>query len=268
MTSLRDRPLAVLDLLARHVGGLPMTAIADRLDIPRSATHRLLGDLKDTGYVRQVRDGGDYVVTAKVVSIAIAYLDGHGITDIAQPILDQAAVDTGELIRLAIIDNDKLTWVAKAQGARHGLRYDPDAGSEVYLAATANGYAWLSCLDDDEAMQLVAKQGLKRDAYGPGAPKTLKQVLDRVRQARKDGYGVVHEAYEPGTSAVATPICRPGTKIPIGTISAAGPTLRMTPKRLIAIAPILMNAAADLGATSSSSALFSQSRKGPNRSAA
>lgn len=37
-----DRGLAIIELLAMHGGPLPLHAIADRLNIPRSGTHRLL----------------------------------------------------------------------------------------------------------------------------------------------------------------------------------------------------------------------------------
>lgn len=40
--------------------------------------------------------------------------------------LDRLAEKTGELVRLSIVDEDRLTWVAKSQGPRQaGLRYDP-----------------------------------------------------------------------------------------------------------------------------------------------
>ena len=48
--------------------------------------------------------------------------------DIAQPVIDRLADTTPELVRLAIVDGDRLTLVAKAQGAKSGLRYDPDMG--------------------------------------------------------------------------------------------------------------------------------------------
>ena len=45
MPSSRDRALLIVELLVPEVRGLPMSDIADRLGIPRTATHRLLADL-------------------------------------------------------------------------------------------------------------------------------------------------------------------------------------------------------------------------------
>ena len=117
-----DRGLSLLEHLAAHPGGLPLALMASELDIPLSACHRLLGDLQRRGYVRQARKQGDYVLTTKVVSMGLGYLSNAGIVDIAEPLLERLAQKSGELVRLSIVDEDRLTWIAKAQGMRQGLR--------------------------------------------------------------------------------------------------------------------------------------------------
>ena len=61
---------------------------------------------------------------------------------IVQPVLDRLAQETGELVRLGVIDGERQTWIAKSQGARSGLRYDPDMGRDAPLFYTASGHAW------------------------------------------------------------------------------------------------------------------------------
>jgi IclR family acetate operon transcriptional repressor len=108
--------LRILEILSGHPQGMLFYEVADAIKIPRSATHRLLASLVEEGYVRQERDFGSYVLTAKIASLGFRYLSGHGITDLMQPVLDRLAQDCGELVRVAILDNDQLTFVAKAQG--------------------------------------------------------------------------------------------------------------------------------------------------------
>src|SRR5690349_4409610 len=119
-----ERALRVLETLASQPEGLTLTGIADELALPRSACHRLLNELVRCGYVRQVRAQGDYALTTKLPAIGLGYLGASGIVDIAQPVIDRLADISGELVRLALVDGDRLTFVAKAQGARSGLRYD------------------------------------------------------------------------------------------------------------------------------------------------
>jgi IclR family acetate operon transcriptional repressor len=65
MPSSRDRALSIVELLVHEVRGLPMSEVADRLGIPRTATHRLLGDLKEMGYVKQDEETARYFLTVK-----------------------------------------------------------------------------------------------------------------------------------------------------------------------------------------------------------
>ena len=62
-------------------------------------------------------------------------------TDARDEMLDELAERTHEYCRLAIVEGENLIWVARAQGAKSGLRYDPDMGQELVLHATANGKA-------------------------------------------------------------------------------------------------------------------------------
>ena len=144
MSGVMERTLGILELLSQHGEGLELAAIADQLNMPRSAAHRLLNDLVRCGYVRQLRDHGDYMLTTKLVSIGLSFLSHSGIVDFSQPLLDRLAEVSGELVRLGVVDGERLTWVARAQGARQGLRYDPDMGSDARLSCSASGIAWMS----------------------------------------------------------------------------------------------------------------------------
>lgn len=255
MSTALDRGLSILEQLAAHPGGLPLALLATELNIPLSACHRLLGELVQRGYVRQVRQQGDYLLTTKIVSLGLGYLSGAGIVDVAEPLLERLAAASGELVRLSIVDDDRLTWVAKAQGMRKGLRYDPDMGSLAHLSCTASGHAWLLTMSDERALELVSKQGFgSPDDYGPHAPTTVKALLGFLHAARVRGYAMIDEVFAPGMTAIAAPVMR--RKEAIGVISIAGPRIRLTKERMYALAPALLEAAAELGPISNASGMF------------
>jgi DNA-binding IclR family transcriptional regulator len=72
MNGVLERTLGILELLCAHGEGLELAAIAERLNIPKSAAHRLLADLTRCGYVRQSREMGDYLLTTKLVSMGLS----------------------------------------------------------------------------------------------------------------------------------------------------------------------------------------------------
>ena len=262
MTTALDRGLSVLEHLATHPEGMPLTLIADAVGVPNSACHRLLADLRARGYVRQVRAQGNYVMTTKVASLGLCFLSGSGLVDIAQPLLERLAEESGELARLSIVDNDRLTWVAKAEGGRKGFRYDPDMGMDARLSCTSSGHAWLQTLSDELALALVSKQGFgSPKEFGPKAPTTVKALLGFLHAARVRGYAMIDEVFAPGMSAVAAPVRR-RDRAAIGVISLAGPRRRLSPARIQSLVPALLATASELASESGASGLFSKTPLG------
>jgi len=259
MSGVLDRTLGILELLSHQGEGLEMAFIADRLNMPRSAAHRLLADLIRTGYVRQTREQGPYMLTTKLVSLGLSFLSVSGIVDFSQPLLDRLAEISGELVRLGVIDGERLTWVARAQGARQGLRYDPDMGSDARLSCSASGLAWMAALSDEQAVLLASRQGLGQpEEYGPRAPRTLQDMLAMVHAARERGYSITIDTFTAGLSAMAATVSLAGQP-PIGVITVAGPTARLTEARMHALAPEVQSIARQMAAASGTSPFFHRS---------
>ncbi|MCW5569308.1 MAG: IclR family transcriptional regulator [Dokdonella sp.] len=256
MPSLMTRTLALLERLADDVDGVALATLAEELKLPRSAAQRLLAGLAASGYVRQSRERGDYLLTTRIVTLGLKYLKGSGVVDLCQPILDRLAAACGELIRLGVVDIDHLTWVASSQGARTGLRYDPDLGLDARLSCTSSGHAWLCTLSESDALALVSREGYGAPSrYGPNAPATPSQLLRALRLARQRGCAVTESTYVPGLSAIAVPIV-PRGKGTAGVLAISGPSVRLTADKLHALVPELQAAAADIANASGTSPLF------------
>jgi len=251
-----ERVFSVLESLTSDPRGLPMQTLAEHLDIPKSATHRLLAELIRLGYVRQNAETLRYHLSTKLVAMGFQYLSSSG-ADIVQPVLDRLAEETGELVRLGVIDGERQTWIAKAQGARTGLRYDPDMGRDAPLFYTASGHAWLACMSDAEALSLVERQAAEVPVgIGPNAPRSNIELLERLRLAREQGYACVEESSAVGTSAIAAVVKHPTDGRVIGVLSIAGPSARMPGARLHELAPLLLTFTEELSAASLASELF------------
>ena len=259
MSVVLERTLGILELLSIQDNSIELSKLAKELNIPKSAAHRLLTDLIKYGYVKQVKEGGEYILTTKLVSMGLSHLSKSGVVDVAQPLLDRLAEQTGELVRLAIVDGDRLTWVARAQGARQGLRYDPDMGSIARLSCSSSGWAWLSTMKDEDAIKLVSKQGLgTAKDFGPNAPKNLKTFLKALQESRKKGFSLTQETYAIGLNALAVPVALNG-HLPMGTISVAGPSARFTQSKMLKVVPDLLSCSAQLAAASGASPLLARS---------
>jgi DNA-binding IclR family transcriptional regulator len=251
-----ERALSLLESLTGDPRGLPMQSLADQLQIPKSAAHRMLAELVRLGYVRQNPENSRYQLSTKLVALGFRYLANSG-ADIVQPILDRLARDSSELVRLGVVEDDHLTWIAKSQGARSGLRYDPDMGRDAPLFYTASGHAWLAALSDAQALALVEAQGIAAaEDFGPNAPRSNVELLERLRLARERGYAWVVESSALGMSALAAVICHPLSGQVIGVLSVAGPTARLPEARMHELSPLLLEAAREIASAGPASEMF------------
>ncbi|CAN5555699.1 IclR family transcriptional regulator [soil metagenome] len=255
MSGILERSFKVLEHLAAHPEGQPLSTLAHDLEMPLSATHRLLTELIRCGYVRQARDQGDYILTIKLVSMGLSFLSASGVVDVAQPSLDRLAEESGELVRLAVVDGDDLTFVAKAQGAKRGLRYDPDMGLSVPLSCSAAGHAWLAAMSDEEALALVAKQGFGTpDKFGPKAPTTVKALLAHLRSTRKRGFSMISDMFSPAMASMSAVV--KARDVVLGVVTIAGPMVRLTDERMESLADGLLRTSAEIASASPASTLF------------
>lgn len=242
-----ERVLDILTLLADYPQGLPISDISRRLDLPKSAVHRLLAVLVERGLAAQDEYSQRYRMTVKLAAIGFRFLAASGITEICQPSLDRLAARTGELVRLALVEDGALIWIAKAQGALTGLRYDPDMGQAVVLHATASGKAWLATLDEAQALTLVQSCGfVVPSRFGRPIVRDEATLHAELAKTRERGWGMSIEEGEPGTCAAACAIVDPQTRRAIGTVSVAGPVARLTPDRITAIAPDIKATAVEI----------------------
>ena len=244
-----DRVLAILELLAEEAEGEPLSRIAQQLGLPLSATHRLLGVLVGRRYARQNPVTEHYEASLTVAALGIRFLANTHLPDVCQPVLDELAERTGELVRLSVLEGDKMIWIAKAQGAKSSIRYDPASGRDVPLHATAMGKAWLATLPEEQAVRIVTAAGYD-GAMGPAALTTEAALRRELRLARERGYGMVKDEAEPGISAIAMVIrdaSDPGRRV-VGCVSIGGPTYRMDHERLVGFLPDLQETVRRLSA--------------------
>ncbi len=245
-----QRAIDILELIQSSAEPIALGEIAEKLDLPKSAAHRLLQVWVDNGYIEQEPVVQRYSATMKLAILGFAHLNATGIRDVCHPELRLLARDTGELARLAVVTGDEIAWVAEAQGAHGGLRYDGNLGRLAVLHATAAGKAWLAALNDEEAVRLVLKQGFP-DAgdTGPKAVRTLQALQKDLARIRQRGYAVAVEEAAVGVNAVAAAVFEgEGSKRPVGSIIIVGPSARMSEARIAEIAPRVVAAARRLSA--------------------
>ena len=242
-----DRCLDIVSLLAEQVTPQPLGTIAEALDVPKSAAHRLLARLVDRGWVRQEASTGFYGLTLRLTLLGQRFLHGTRLPHLYQPLLESLAQRTGTFVRLAVAEGERLSWITEVQGAKGGLIYQPEMTTEIRLNVTATGKAWLATMADERAIALVLAQGFGGPPqFGPRAITTIEPFLAELQRTRERGYGLAIDEGEAGVGVVAA-VIREGEGAPaLGTVSAAAPLVRLPPERIAELARAVCETAAEL----------------------
>jgi DNA-binding IclR family transcriptional regulator len=225
--------LGALAFLAEAGRGARLTDIAERLAAPKSSVQRLL--LADEGWVEQDEATGHYRLSFRMAVLGQRHLQSIGIADATQAVLTELARTTRELARLTIVDGDRLVWIGSAQGAQPGLIYQPAMGGRIVSFATANGKAWLGTLSAADLERVVTRDGLgakvvPRDV-GPNAHRSLAALKRDLAAVRQRGFAMSDQEAEAGVAALAVAVMDPANGRALGTISIAGPIVRLPLQR-------------------------------------
>ena len=250
VNSLLERCFQLIEILAEEPRGFRLGVISERLGLQKGAVHRLLTALCSMGWVEQEPETGFYRLTLRLAIMGQRVLLATRIPDLTRPILQKLADESQELVRMAIVEGDRLSWVAFVQGRRTGLMYQPEMIGRVPLPVTANGKAWLSTLPADEARRIVLEEGFPEPGtFGPRAIRSIDALLAALDETRARGWGMSYEEAERGIAAIAAPIRPSGPDTAaVATCSVAGPLMRFGADDIVRHASLVMDAANEIAA--------------------
>jgi len=229
------RAFAVIRQLADAPEGITAGELSARTAISLSTVSRVLATLLKDGYVTHDDRTGFYFLSLKTLAMCYRYADRLGFPEVVMPALRALAQETGELAHLAVVQDDEMWFVAKAEG-QQPIKLVSLVGRRVVLHAMAAGRAWLAYLPEEEALRLLMKEGLK-----PLTPLTITS-LDLLRRelsnVRERGCATqVREVFDE-VAAIACPVFHPvKRKRVVGALVVNGPAFRLTKEKLEGFAP-------------------------------
>ncbi len=249
---LLERCLEAVELLAVDPQWRRLSDIADALNLQKGPAHRLINEMATLGWIEQDAATERYRLTLKLALLGQQYLRGTGLSGLVQPLLDEASGQCGEFVALTVLQGHTLHWLASSQGAPPGLMYQPSLRGRPMLYTTANGKSWLATMNDEDATRLALHNGLGQppkagEAVGPRAMRTVDELLRELAATRARGYGLSNEEAETGVRAIAVAIRAFDNQRVLGTMSVAGPVLRMGNKRYKELSELLHQTAGKLG---------------------
>lgn len=237
-----ERSFRIIEILVDEADGLSLAEISRRLDVNKAIAVKILGTLERLGFIWRDDAMQRYLLTYHISNLGLRQLQQSRLLDQSAAVLKGLAEATGELVRLAIVENDsRITWIYAIAGMKRSVQIDPNYTLEIILNAHAIAKAWLCTLPFERAWELIEQQGVQACTIHTKTDReTLRQDL---AEAAQRGFATSYEEQELGVGAIAAPIVIPnleGVRECVGAVSLGVPTNRMTKLEIETCAPALI----------------------------
>jgi len=236
------RAISLLEILAEDDEGYRLVDLAARAGLSTSTTHRLLTTLEQKQFVQFSRDSNLWFVGVRCFSIGSAFARRRNFASLALPFMRRLRDVTGETVNLGLLDQGDVVFLTQVE-SRELMRAITRPGGRSPLPCTAMGQALLSAMSEREVADILKQHGLpRRTPNSIARPTMLHEVL---AAARVHGYAVDDEENAVGLRCVAAVIFDEYRR-PFAAVSVAGPTVRVTQRRVPELGDQVMAAARDI----------------------
>lgn len=234
-----DRALSVLWLLARH-GELGVTELAADLGVHKSTAFRLVSTLEAHDLVEQVSDRGKFRLGVGLLRLAGATTVRLELVQEARPVAAALAREVGETVNVAVLAGQDALYLDQVSGPS-ALATKNWVGQSIPLHVTSNGKALLAYGPPEWMAEL--REPLPR--FTDRTITDLARLRSELEVVRQRGYAVAVDELEEGLTAVAGVIVGAEGAV-VASLSASGPTFRLTAARLPEVGRAVVTAAGEI----------------------
>lgn len=238
MSSTVAKALTLLEHFSEDEAEIALSELARRSGIDKSAVHRMLGAMAESGLVEQRPDTRLYRLGAGVLRLARVREKAFPVHAVVQQVLNALSEKTGETAHASLISGRAMANIGTCESKR-GSRVSLVAGEVGPFHSTASGLSVLAFGD---------KKLAKRVLSGILEPKTKFTLTDaaeleaKISSIQELGFSESNHTNEEGVHGLAAPVFdRSG--LACGAVSVSTPSQRVTEESRLASIPVVINSA-------------------------
>ena len=192
--------------------------IADRIQLPKSTTFRIVQSLEQAGYLVRLEDQ-KYCLSFRFTRLAGLVKSTLGIRQISRPVMADLAEKTSETVSIHMVSGRNRVCIDAISTASSPLRSVVQPGEQVSLLAGSGSKTLMAYMPKSEVSPIVA-------TVARNAKRTQADVFAELERIRTRGYAVSHGERLPGLSAISAPIMDANDAVHY-CLSLGGPTVRI-----------------------------------------
>jgi len=216
-----QRALDILYCFTLEQQELSLTEIANKIQLAKSTTTRLLSTLEQNNFIVKDPDTLKYRLGQGLYYLG--YIAGKSIEikELAKPVMQRLRDETRETVNLYVLENDSRVCIEQCEGLQ-SVRHLVKIGEKLPLWAGAGGKVLLAYQSDD-FQNRIFEQVPSRERL-----ETLQRELPQIKSER---CASSIDEREVGSAAVAAPIFHINHEVK-ACLSISGPTNRFTPETI------------------------------------
>jgi DNA-binding IclR family transcriptional regulator len=216
-----ERAFAILDEVARRPAGV--TAIAERVRLPKSTVARLLATLEELDAVERF-DSTRWRIGPGVAALTAKVSRERSLISIVRPFLADLVADLGEDAGLGLPDGNEILYVDQVE-SDNPVQVRDWTGTRAPMHAVPSGLVLLAEWPEDALDAYLAGELVALTRHTLTDPRRLRA---RLREVRRAGYAWGLEEFAEGIDSVAAPVRDERGKA-IAAIHVHGPAYRFPP---------------------------------------
>lgn len=200
-----SRALSLLAVLADADGPVTIKYVCEQMGLAPSTVHRLLGLLRDEGFVADVLESRSYKVGPQFYRVSARVIGSSGAHGLIRDLMASivAAYDETVLFGQYLPTENSLSFAIRSDGGQK-LLYQIEMHKPVSLVWGASGKAILACLPSHRVAEILEREGPSPASGTP--PPTLNKLGEDLRAIKANGYCVSYGEKLPGSRGIAVPV--------------------------------------------------------------
>jgi len=238
--------IAVLDAFDAQHASMSLPEIAAAAGISRSAAQRFAFTLEAIGLLVKDPVSKRYSLSNRTLDAGCRYLQSHPLLDRANPYLLELNRNAGETVNLAEPAGTDMIYIGRFPSPMRLMVHMP-IGRRIPMYCSSAGRAYLSCLPEDQAREML--QSMQRVRFTPNTVVELEALMERLRQARDEGYACCSEEYYRGDLALAVPVFDLGMQV-VASLQLSVPVSKWSVRRAVSrFVPMMLETARQISTT-------------------
>ena len=220
--------LELLHCFGHESPSLSLKELSERMGWSKATTYRFAFTLQQLGYLDQDPATKRYRPALKILDLGFACLSSLGLTEGAQPYLEELFGKTHQPVHIAVLDGADIVYVAR-RADRSLTTINLFVGARLPAYCTSMGKVLLAYRPWADVRERMKGVAMKR--YTPNTVTSLQRLRADLELIRRSGYGTTDQELELGVRSVAAPV-RDASGEVIAAVNVSTLTSRVGPSEL------------------------------------